>query len=443
MMQDLQAPSLLAPLFVVTLPASAAGAPADYARRAQRAGAGALEIRGDLTPDVRPFDAVLPLLVAPRGRAKLLELGPRYVDLELGEDFAVPEGTQRIRSFHDHERTPPLDELARVAAGLRQAGADVIKIATTVRRYADLETLASLRQSLSSPYVVLGMGERAHLDRLLSPRHNAFTYASLDRGDASAPGQIALDQYHPALGPTPALYGILGGPGLRSRSPRLHNDRFERAAIDAVYAQFPTDDLDETWPALQRLGVRGFSVTTPHKQAILRWVDRLDAEARRLGSTNTIVREGDAWVGYQTDALGFVLGYPFLRGASTAAIAGTGGVVPAVIEACRALGIGDIRVHGRDARRLAELVEGFSVRGASLASLAAEAVDAVVWTIPIDVEVELPRAAGGACAIDLRYDVASGFLARAAAVGYRTHDGVAMLEAQAARQFELFARALE
>lgn len=206
-------------MFVVTLPARAAGEPVVFARRAKAAGAQLLEIRGDLTPGLAPFASPLPLLVAPRGGPApgvpadwVSRLTPAFVDLELGEPEAHAggctgsgtgsgTGPARIRSFHDHRGTPDLDALRAIVDRLERAGGDLLKLATRVNGREDLLALERLqvelwrREQLRGRTVVLGMGPLARRNRLRSPWRNALTYACLDGEPASAPGQVSLRTY--------------------------------------------------------------------------------------------------------------------------------------------------------------------------------------------------------------------------------------------------------
>jgi len=50
------------------------------------------------------------------------------------------------------------------------------------------------------------------------------------------------------------------------------------------------------------LPVAGFSVTIPHKQKILRYLDTIDPLARRIGAVNTVWRKAGKWRGANTDA---------------------------------------------------------------------------------------------------------------------------------------------
>ena len=430
-------------MLVVTLPARASDQPAAYARRAAEAGAELLEVRGDLTPDLVAFESPLPLLVSPRGAGRGIvdRLQPSWVDLEEGEEVEPPVGARLIRSFHDYDATPEAASLIDRARRLAATGAQVVKIATTIRRYGDLLVLDRVRSSLPPEVgrAVLGMGARAAAGRALSPWRDTLTYACLDGVDASAPGQLPLASYRRLHGDQePQLFGILGSLKMKSASPLIHDALFERKGFSGIYLAFPSDDLDDAWEALSELGLRGYSVTSPFKEAVVARLDRLGPIAEELGVVNTIVREGEDWAGYQRDSLGISEGYPFLAGAEEVAIVGSGGVVPAVIRACRDHDVGHITLYARNTDALSGLVDRFAVEAEGLESLSSARPSILIWTLPVDAEIALPAAIADAQAIDLRYGPNLGFLDAARRCGYQTHDGWPMLLRQALAQFTLF-----
>lgn len=432
-------------MFVVTLPLSAIHHPARYTERAKKAGAHILEIRGDLTPSVEPFPSPLPLLLSPRGTSidRLAALRPTYLDLALHEDAGGMEVPHLIRSLHDYTGTPSAKELQRRARELIDAGASIIKIATTITEYRDLVTLREVQRSLpeGTQSIVLGMGEKAYLSRILSPVHNVLTYACLQHGDESAAGQLSLSTYMlSAHCKNPRIFGLIGGPQIQqSKSPLIHGTLFARHGIDALYSLFPADDCEEAFSALSEMRVQGFSITAPWKRAILDRMNRLDAQAERLQSVNTILREGDEWVGYTTDIAGITGGYPFLAECEKIAIVGSGGVVPAVIAACEDLHGGcRITVFARSATARSELEERFEVATRPLEELLHCEAQAIICALSDDVPVFLPETHHHIHAIDLRYGKKTKFLKSAASKGYTVHDGLPMLMHQALAQFELF-----
>lgn len=240
-------------MFVVTLPASAKAYPQRFAQKAKEAGADILEIRGDLTPHIESFISPLPILLAVRGASAelIMQLRPAYLDLELGEDVGLFKGIALIRSYHHYERTPSLSELKDIADQLMAHGGEIIKIATKINTYEDLLIHKQLRESLPAGQqsIILGMGDKAHLSRMLSPFQNMFTYTYFEESDKAAPGQIALSMYKKTVHCSrPSVYGLIGGMQSKSSlSPLIHNTLMERHDLDAVYSLFPTDDIEDAF----------------------------------------------------------------------------------------------------------------------------------------------------------------------------------------------------
>lgn len=426
-------------MFVVTLPEEAARDPMSFAERAKREGANVLEIRGDLTPEVTTFESPLPLIVSLRqtGNRLIGMLKPQYIDLAIGEEAAIPPGAKCIRSFHDFKKTPPLHELMRIAERCEEA--DIIKIATTINSYRDLSILDALYEALPRERVVLGMGVRAHSNRMLSPFRNALTYTYLDGYSASAPGQVPLSLHKLTDHcKSPKIFGLLGSPDIQSLSPLIHNSLLARNDVDALYTQFLTDDLDDAYDNLTSQGVAGFSVTSPFKQSVISKLDRVDERVEKIGTVNTIVREGTEYVGYARDIRGLVGGYPFLNNARSVAILGSGGVVPSVIEACRLSGARDIHIFARNQKASEALASKFCLQHNNLSDISSFKPDVLINAISKDVALTLPKAKTGAHAIDLRYGGVTVFQTEAKKVGYTVHDGMPMLLHQAIAQFRLF-----
>jgi len=74
----------------------------------------------------------------------------------------------------------------------------------------------------------------------------------------------------------------------------MHNSAFAALELDCVYVPFPVapEELPAAVCGLRALGVTGFNVTIPHKEAILPLLDDLSAEARLMGAVNTVQRQG-------------------------------------------------------------------------------------------------------------------------------------------------------
>src|SRR5262249_49450760 len=100
------------------------------------------------------------------------------------------------------------------------------------------------------------------------------------------------------------LIGIVGYPVGHSLSPNIHNRAFEALRLDFMYLKFPTPDLKDFFENAQEIGISGFSVTIPHKTAVIPFLDELSPEAREVGAVNTVSWRDGMWIGDNTDVYG-------------------------------------------------------------------------------------------------------------------------------------------
>ena len=100
------------------------------------------------------------------------------------------------------------------------------------------------------------------------------------------------------------LYAVIGNPVVHSLSPLMMNAVFEALGIPALYLALQVDDLAEDLPLLARVGIKGLSVTIPHKEAAFRLAALTDEPARAMGAVNTLRLRGSRWEGCNTDWLG-------------------------------------------------------------------------------------------------------------------------------------------
>ncbi len=129
---------------------------------------------------------------------------------------------------------------------------------------------------------------------------------------------------------TTRLIGIFGDPVAHSISPAMHNAGFERYGLDYMYVPLPVKEnrLPEAIESLRIFGFRGVNVTTPHKQAVIPFLDEISEEARLIGAVNTIVNEKGRLSGTTTDPNGFLEGFRKAGGdftGRTVALLGSGG----------------------------------------------------------------------------------------------------------------------
>lgn len=135
-------------------------------------------------------------------------------------------------------------------------------------------------------------------------------------------------------------YGLIGYPLGHSFSKHYFEDKFEREAKDAVFLNFEIENII-TFPELLRNNpnLKGLSVTIPHKEAVIPYLDTLDEAAKQIGAVNSIkinLRNGKVFTkGYNTDFYGFGESLDaFLNNKDCEAlILGTGGAAKAIAYA--------------------------------------------------------------------------------------------------------------
>jgi shikimate dehydrogenase len=174
---------------------------------------------------------------------------------------------------------------------------------------------------------------------------------------------------------TTQLLGIMGDPVRHSLSPIMQNAALRVMGLDYLYVPFPVipAQLPQAVTGLAALGVKGFNVTIPHKQAILTHLDSVTPIAQAIGAVNTVWREGGRWQGTNTDVQGFISPLQTLGGAShTALVLGYGGSARAVVMGCHQLGFRHIYVAGRQPQKLQDFIRSWQGTGV-------EGVEPVLW----------------------------------------------------------------
>jgi shikimate dehydrogenase len=246
------------------------------------------------------------------------------------------------------------------------------------------------------------------------------------------------------------LFGVIGWPLDQSLSPALHNWGFAELGLPFVYCAWPTPPaaLPAFTVSLRSLPIRGVSVTLPHKEGIMPYLDRLTEEARHTGAVNTLFwREGELW-GENTDVAGFIAPLKGMRRVpASALILGAGGASLACIHGLRAWGVPSISVAARRWEALEELRRRRGVIPVAWEERGEVQAELVINATPVGMrgknEAASPLPATGLGSWQTVYDliynpVRTVLLREAAAAGCDTVSGLDMFLEQARAQFELW-----
>ena len=153
------------------------------------------------------------------------------------------------------------------------------------------------------------------------------------------------------------VVGVMGDPVAHSLSPLLHNTAFTELGIDWVSVGFrvPAGAAAEALVGARALGIRGLSVTMPHKEVVAALADRQTPVAQRLGAVNCIDNDGGVLVGDNTDGPGLVAslrrGGHFDPDGRRCMVVGAGGAARAVIAALADAGATEVLVVNRTPSR--------------------------------------------------------------------------------------------
>src|SRR3989442_1771643 len=146
----------------------------------------------------------------------------------------------------------------------------------------------------------------------------------------------------------------------------MHEAALAALGLPAAYLPFdiPPEALDPFLLSAERLRIRGFNVTSPHKEAVARSVDELDGDAERLGVVNTVVLR-DGWTaGHNTDVYGFRISLRSLGlrvGDRNALVVGAGGAAKAIVDVLLREGA-HVQLTNRTPSRAEALAESFDDR---------------------------------------------------------------------------------
>ncbi len=387
-----------------------------------------------------------------------VDAGCRWYDVEIeslerNRDFSAIPGAQAIVSLHRFGR--PVRDPGRLLRKLQRYPGALGKLAVACDGLRDAVRLIRLaRPALSGRsrpegIITVPMGPVAPAIRLLALREGSpLVYASVD--EPVAPGQTRLEttvrEYRAGeIGPETRVYGIIGNKVGKSISPAMHNAAFAARGLNAVFLPFLVPDLSDFLEVVAPLGLGGFSVTIPHKQAIVPRLDACDRLAKRLAAVNTVVVRRGRLHGYNTDYAGVLdalRGKVRLEGARVLLV-GAGGAARA---AAFALGDAGARVSilARRPEQARKLAMASGSVTAAREEIRRQSFDLIVNATPVGMAPDrsAPLAPGelnAPAVFDMVYrPIATPLLRMARARGLRCISGVDMLVAQGVAQWELW-----
>ena len=367
-----------------------------------------------------------------------------------------------IRSFHDFSGVPEnLSEIYEKLSGK----SEVAKIAVQTDEITDtipIWEILGKAKTKNQKIIPIAMGEAGKWTRILGLANGAFlTYAALEAGQETAPGQVSAEDLTEVyrvkeLDENTEVYGIIAGNTSYSMSTYLHNAAFKFHKLNSVFVPLQVGNLEEfmRWMVLQKtreieLNFRGFAVTNPHKIEIMKYLDEISKDAAKIGAVNTVKIENGKLYGYNTDAHGFIEPLKNFYGdlsSAKVALIGNGGAARACVYALKKENA-EVAIFARNVKKAKSFADEFEVELHELAENDFKDYEIVINTTPLGtkgkLENETPTFAEQIKNIHLAYDLVynpfvTRFLHEAKSVHVPTISGLAMLVAQAMKQFEIW-----
>ena len=244
------------------------------------------------------------------------------------------------------------------------------------------------------------------------------------------------------------VYGIIGNPVSHSLSPIMHNVAFKELGIKAVYGAFlvKEENLKKAVEGIRALNIKGLSITIPHKESIMKFLDEIDRVALEIGAVNTIVNKNGYLKGYNTDWIGVLKAFTKNEVEikdKKVVIIGAGGASKAVVYAIKAGGAKEIEVYNRTFEKAKTLEKNFGIMAKPWNELKNASGDIIIQTTSVGLKswkssVEEEVLSRFKIAMDIVYiPLKTKFLSLAEKYA-KVIDGLQMLLYQGVEQFRLW-----
>jgi shikimate dehydrogenase len=175
-------------------------------------------------------------------------------------------------------------------------------------------------------------------------------------------------------------YFLFGNPIQHSISPLIHNTGFSILNTNNKYELFETSDIQSVIKTLTHPQTAGGSITIPHKETILPFLERLSKEAHSIGAVNTVIKKEHQLIGYNTDWIGIKKPIEATKKKfASALIIGAGGAARSVCYALNQLEI-PFSIYNRTSTKATKLAQEFN--GKVCKDLCYHQSELVINTVP-------------------------------------------------------------
>jgi 3-dehydroquinate dehydratase/shikimate dehydrogenase len=412
--------------------------------------------------------------------AAAVKAGAEFVDCEY-ETILIAEVEKKLTAFladsscrlilshHNFDR--PFENIQKLYDMIvTEYPSAIPKLVYTARHINDCFAGFDLLHNKEGDAIVFAMGEAGLISRIIAKKLGSLvTFASLDEGSATAPGQLTIEQFknkfcYDSITSKTQLFGVIADPVAHSISPAVHNACFADAGMDRLYLPLRVQDDKTGFDAFMKnivarmwLDFHGFSITLPHKMNAIEYVEQaggfMEPVAVQIGAINTItIGINDRVNGYNTDCAGAMDAITIAMGIHKkqlkgvpVAVVGSGGVARAIVAGLADVGA-VVTIYNRTLEKAHKLAHEFGVHAAPLPAMANMEAKILINGTSIGMhpdvdETPVPKEylKSDMIIFDTVYNpLETRLLKEAKEVGAKTISGAEMFINQAAEQFKLF-----
>ena len=175
-------------------------------------------------------------------------------------------------------------------------------------------------------------------------------------------------------------YAVIGDPIDHSLSPTIHNAAYRELEMECMYIAYRVirGELATGIESLKKIKISGFNVTIPHKIEMMKYLDNVDENCKKIGAVNTILNDDGILRGFNTDMDGFL--EPIKRKEipikdSKVLLLGAGGAARSIVVGFQKEGAKNITIVNRTKNKADELAEFSNKLGLNSNSRTIEEMD--------------------------------------------------------------------
>ena len=104
------------------------------------------------------------------------------------------------------------------------------------------------------------------------------------------------------------IIAVIGDPISHSKSPSIHNESFRKLGLDYVDIAIRAnhENIEDVTKALKTINARGWNITTPCKEDMMKLCDQLTPAGEMIEAVNTVINNDGVLTGTSTDGIGFM-----------------------------------------------------------------------------------------------------------------------------------------